>query len=314
MAEAAEPKIDEAIAEAAAEKAYAAAAEDTAAKATKPAKAPKAKPTPVEATPVPVEATVVVDTAPVEMPVADAPIAEAPVAVGPVVELIAAAPVVAEPVIVAAAPAKIATPKLKKAPVAKKALAVKRTAKPVQKITKKAAPKQPAPITFVRPAALAAVKLPSLTKLKETIMAKTTEDFTAKVKEAATEMQDRAKAAFEKSSATLSEVGEFSKGNVEALVEAGKILAAGLQDIGKGYVAEGKTAFETVTADVKELSAIKSPADFFKLQGEILRRNFDAAVATGSKTSEMFVKLASDTYAPLSSRVSLAVEKVKQAA
>jgi phasin family protein len=129
-----------------------------------------------------------------------------------------------------------------------------------------------------------------------------------------TEAQDRAKLAFEKSQALFGEAGEFTKGNVEALVESGKILAAGLQDMGKDYVAEGKTALETVQADIKELAAVKSPADFFKLQGEILRRNFDAAVATGSKRSEAALKLAGDAFAPLSTRVSLAVEKVKQAA
>jgi phasin family protein len=69
-----------------------------------------------------------------------------------------------------------------------------------------------------------------------------------------------------------------------------------------------------MTADVKELAAVKSPADFFKLQGELLRRNFDAAVATGSKRSEAIVKLANDAFAPVQNRVSLAIDKVKQAA
>ena len=152
---------------------------------------------------------------------------------------------------------------------------------------------------------------------KETIMAKTqnvTEEFTTKVKEAMTEAQDRAKVAFEKSQALAGEAGEFTKGNVEAIVESGKVLAAGIQDMGKDYVAEAKSVFETVQADFRELAAVKSPADFCKLQGEILRRNFDAAVATGSKNSEKAVKLANEAFAPIQNRVSLAIEKVKQAA
>ena len=43
---------------------------------------------------------------------------------------------------------------------------------------------------------------------------------------------------------------------------------------------------------------VTSPADFFKLQGEILRRNFDSAVAYGSKNTEMFMKLAGDAVVP----------------
>ena len=142
----------------------------------------------------------------------------------------------------------------------------------------------------------------------------TAQDFTAKVKDAMTDAQDRAKAAFEKSTALFSEAGEFTKGNVEAVVESGKILAAGLQGMGKDYVTETKSVFETMTADVKELAAVKSPADFFKLQGEILRRNFDAVVASGSKTSEAVVKLTNESFAPISNRVSIAIEKVKKAA
>ncbi|MBA4162261.1 MAG: hypothetical protein C0515_09350 [Novosphingobium sp.] len=199
---------------------------------------------------------------------------------------------------------KVAPKKAAPKAAAKKPVAAKKAAAP-KKVVKKVA------------AAKAAAKAPTATKLKDTIMTKTqnvAEDFTAKLKEVATEAQTRAKDAFEKGQTYAAEGVEFTKGNVEALVESGKILAAGLQDMGKEYVAEGKTALETVTADVKELAQVKSPADFFKLQGEILRRNFDAAVASTSKHSEMALKLANDAFAPISTRVSLAVEKVKQAA
>lgn len=199
-----------------------------------------------------------------------------------------------------------AAPAAKPAPAAKKVAAPKAAAKPVA-AKKAAAPKKPVAKKVVKAA-------PSF---KDTIMTKTktaADDFTAKVQETVTEAQDRAKAMFEKSQAMFGDAGEFAKGNVEALVESGKIIATGLQDLGKDYVAEGKTALETVQADFKELTAVKTPADFFKLQGEMLRRNFDAAVASGSKYSEKTVKLAGEAFAPIQNRVSLAVEKVKQAA
>ena len=211
---------------------------------------------------------------------------------------------------VAAKPALVKQAAIKKAVVKaaglKKAVVKKAAAKPVavKKIVKQAAAKAPAKVTpFI--------------KLKDTIMTKTkatTEDYTAKIKDVVATAQDRAKAAFEKTSAYASEYGEFTKGNLEAVVESGKILAAGLQDMGKTYVSEGKSAVETITADVKEIAGVKSPTDFIKLQGEMLRRNFDAAVASGSKHSEAMVKLAGDAFAPISTRVSLAVAKVKQAA
>ena len=97
-------------------------------------------------------------------------------------------------------------------------------------------------------------------------------------------------------------------------VDVRKVLASGLQEFGSTVVADSKSAFEAITADVKELAAVKSPADFFKLQSEMLRRNFDAAVAAGSKNTEAMFKLTNDAFAPISSRVSLAVEKVSKAA
>ena len=223
-----------------------------------------------------------------------------------------------------AAPAvKAEQPASAKKAAAPKAPAEKVVAKKVaaKKVAAKTAPNKAASPKLTTKKAAApkapAAKTAPKSTLKDTIMTKTqnvTEDFTAKIKDVARDAQDRAKTVFEKTQAYAADYGDFTKGNVEALVESGKVLAAGLQDMGKDMVAEGKTAFETMTADVKELAAVKSPADFFKLQGEMLRRNFDAAVSTGSKRSETVVKMATEAFAPIQTRVSLAVAKVKQAA
>ncbi|MBX7527761.1 phasin family protein [Qipengyuania vesicularis] len=206
-----------------------------------------------------------------------------------------------------AAPAKAKKVAAKKAP-AKKPAAKK--AAPKKVVAKKAAPapKKAAAKTSVTP----------ITKLKDTIMAtaknaKTT-DYTAKAKEMAADVQTRAKAAYDKGAEMTQDVVEFQKGNFEALVESGKILASGMQDMGRTYVAEAKSAAETVQADVKKVAAVKSPTELFQLQGEIARRNFDAMVSTTSKNTEAMIKLANEAFAPLSSRMSLAAEKVRKAA
>jgi phasin family protein len=126
--------------------------------------------------------------------------------------------------------------------------------------------------------------------------------------------QAKAQAAFEKSSSMLGEAGDFAKGNVEAMIESSKIFADGVQEMGGTLVAEGRTAFESMTGDIKELAAAKSPTDFLKLQSDLVRKSFDSAVAYSSKNSETFLKLMSDAFAPLSGRVSLAVEKARQTA
>ena len=223
-----------------------------------------------------------------------------------------------------AAPAKQAAPK--KAPAKKVAArkAAPKKAKPkkaaAKTVAKKKAPaKKPAAAktTAARKKAATTNTTP-ISKLKENIMAtaknaKTT-DYTAKAKEVAADMQTRAKAAYDKGTELTKDTVEFQKGNFEALVESGKILASGMQDMGRTYVEEAKTAAETVQADVKKMAAVKSPTELFQLQGEIMRRNFDAMVSTTSKNTEAMLKLANEAFAPVSNRMSLAAEKVRKAA
>jgi phasin family protein len=170
------------------------------------------------------------------------------------------------------------------------------------------------PVTpvYADPTSPAAAK-PSF--FKETFaMTTPTFDFAAAFKTAFSDAQEKAKAAYEKSTVAMGDANEFAKGNVEALVESTKIMASGLQELTTELVAESREAFENLTAEVKTIAAVKSPADFFKLQSELMRKQMDVLMANGTKHSEAFLKLASDAAAPLSSRVSMAVEKVKTAA
>lgn len=236
----------------------------------------------------------------------------------------AAKPAAAKPAAAKAAPAKAAKAKpaaataapakrkyVRKAPIAAKAVAAKAVpAKPIVAKVKAAAKadyvKSDNPSTTL------------ISKLKDSKMAtttkKTAEDFTAKMQDTVKDVQARAKTAFEKSQAMFGDAGEFTKGNLEAMVESTKILASGVQEMGKSYVAEVKSSIETVQADVKELRSVKSPADFVKLQSSMMRKYFDNVVAYNSKNAEAALKLANDAFQPISNRVSLAVEKVKQAA
>lgn len=181
-----------------------------------------------------------------------------------------------------------------------------KAAKRAARVAKIAA--KPAPITATKPP-------PTVTELKEKIMATAKNaDFTQPLAEVVGEFQSRAKEAYEKSAEVATEVTEFTKGNVEALVESSKIFAAGAQSLGKTYVEEAKSAYETMTADMKQLAAVKSPTELFQLQGQIARRNFDALVATSSKNTEAFLKLANDAFAPLTGRVEVATEKLAKVA
>src|SRR3546814_20187342 len=76
-----------------------------------------------------------------------------------------------------------------------------------------------------------------------------------------------------------SEAVEFNKANVEALVEAGKIAAKNLETLGQEGVAFARKSFEDTSAALKGSTAVKSPAEFFKLYAQYRKKAFDAAVA-----------------------------------
>jgi len=227
----------------------------------------------------------------------------------------------AEPV---AVPAAIATkPKAATAPKSAQAeTAVKPAAKPASKAAKPDTPK--AKSTVVKsPVAAKAAEHPKkkentmTTTTTKTVAAdtkKTAEAMTDRVKTMMGDVSARAKTAYEKGSEMVSQAGEFSKGNVEALVESGKIAAKGVQDMGQTYAEDTKKSFEELTAALKEMTSVKSPTEFIELQSKMVRKSFDTAVAQTSKNSEAFLKLAGDVIQPISNRVSVAVDSFKKAA
>jgi len=128
------------------------------------------------------------------------------------------------------------------------------------------------------------------------------------------DIQEKASAVFQKGSALVGEIGIITKDNLAATTKSGKIVLSGLQQLGTGYVAEGRAGFETLSADVRELAATKSPLDFLKLQSQFMRRNFEAAFAFGSKNSKDIVKLAQDASAPLVNQAKAVVETARKVA
>lgn len=265
-----------------------------------------AEPAPVEssAEPEPAPAPVVQDAAP-EVPSEPAPPAptEAPIAAEPVKKPAPRKPVARKPAAI-----KPAVIKPVAEPVAAPQVAAESPALPSEPDAQPAAAPEK-PETVAQPA-----RWPTLFAKEFAMSTFPSFDFAAPFQTAFADMQEKAKAAYDKSTAALGDYSEFTKGNVEALVEAGKILAAGLQELTSTYVSEGRAGFESLTAEVKELAAAKSPTDFLKLQNDLAKKHFDEAVAAASKHSEALIKLANEAAQPISTRVTLAVEKIKTAA
>ena len=74
----------------------------------------------------------------------------------------------------------------------------------------------------------------------------------------------------------------------------------------------GRESIERASAAVKSLADAKSPTEFFQLQSEIAKSNFDRMVASFSQLTEASVKLAGEAIQPLSNRAALNAEKINE--
>lgn len=167
----------------------------------------------------------------------------------------------------------------------------------------------PAPVV----ASAAAVIKKEVIAMESTIKS-AAEKVQAQAKTLFSDVNDRTKSALEKGSKTFEEINEFSKGNVEALVESSKIAAKGAEDIAKYTTDYVKGSVEKANSAVKQFAAVKSPTDLFKLQSEHTKEAIDNIMAETAKFTENYLKLLGEIAQPISTRVALAAEKIKIAA
>jgi phasin family protein len=128
------------------------------------------------------------------------------------------------------------------------------------------------------------------------------------------EINDKAKVAVEKSTKAIEELGELTKGNFEAIVESSKIASKGIETMSQEAVEYGRKSFEKSTATFKSFASVKTPAEFFQLQSELLTASLDTFASQAARNSEAMLKLAGDVAKPISNRVAIVTDKVKSLA
>lgn len=121
----------------------------------------------------------------------------------------------------------------------------------------------------------------------------------------------RAKDAADKTAKMVEELTDLARGNVEAVVASSKVAAKGAETLGQEAAEYGRKRFEEASAALRSLSDAKTPADFFRLQSEYAKNAFDSYMSESAKVSETLVKLAGDIAEPITSRYSVAAERVK---
>jgi phasin family protein len=139
-------------------------------------------------------------------------------------------------------------------------------------------------------------------------------DGMAKAAAGFTETQAKMKEGVEKAMKTAEELMAFNQGNVEAVMKSGQIWAAGMQDISKQFAATAQASLDETLATFKALTSIKSLKDAFDLQANFARAALEKTMSESGKLTDASMKLTEQTLAPITARVTLAVEKFAKTA
>ena len=110
------------------------------------------------------------------------------------------------------------------------------------------------------------------------------------------------------------EIVAFNQANVEAFVKSSQIWATGMQELTKQFASTAKTSFEESVASFKALTSVKSVKEAVELQTSFAKTAFEKAVAESNKLTDASIKLTEQTLAPITARVTVAVETFGKAA
>lgn len=106
------------------------------------------------------------------------------------------------------------------------------------------------------------------------------------------------------------DLNALTKGNVDAVVQSGTIVAKGAEEAGKQVAAFTQASLEQSLAIGKSALAVKSIRELIDLQNSYLKSSLDALVAESTKWQQLSIKVTNEALAPLNARVNVAVEKL----
>jgi len=100
----------------------------------------------------------------------------------------------------------------------------------------------------------------------------------------------------------------FGQANLEAFVKSGQIWSAGVQELTKQIATTAKASFDESISTFKAMSTAKSVKEAMDLQSSFAKAALEKAMAESNKLTDASIKLTEQTLAPITARVTVAVE------
>ncbi|XKG61887.1 phasin family protein [Caenispirillum salinarum] len=105
----------------------------------------------------------------------------------------------------------------------------------------------------------------------------------------------------------------FLKGNVDAALASGTTVVNGMRDLTKVMLAHVHEQLETNLAYGKAALGCRSVHELMELNQKTLQSSVEGLAQTSGKMSEMSAKTAEEAVAPLTERVTVAMDRMAQA-
>lgn len=118
----------------------------------------------------------------------------------------------------------------------------------------------------------------------------------------------------EKSFKVAEDMMAFSQGNIEACMKASQIWFAGVQDISKQVAAHAQAQMQETMSALKAFGGVKSVREVVDLQASLSRSTIEKTMAETSRLADASIKLTEQSVAPLTARMTLAMDKISRAA
>jgi phasin family protein len=154
---------------------------------------------------------------------------------------------------------------------------------------------------------------PAAAKANE-IPLSTMKEGVAKVAASFEATQAKVQQGMQKALKTAEELVAFNQGNIEAMVKSSQIWAAGVQDLSRHIAAAAQASLDESFAAFKALTGAKSLKDAFEVQSSLARTALEKSMAESGKLTDASFKLTEQALAPITARVTVAVEKFAKAA
>jgi phasin family protein len=120
--------------------------------------------------------------------------------------------------------------------------------------------------------------------------------------------QAQLKEGYDRAVKTAEKLAHFHTANMEAFVKSSQILASGLTDLTKHVAGTAQANMTETLSNFRALTSAKSLKEAFDLQSGFARASMEKALSEGGKITETSLKLVEQATAPISARVTAAVE------